>query len=212
MRAEIKVVDNAEGGYTTYQYSDDGKNWFVKRPDCNTQDQTTKLTRIAIRDIINGAGNEPIKNYKQDYSELLNHPKWQRKRLEIMQRDDFKCRLCGDDETTLHIHHKEYINGNKPWEYEESYLITLCEHCHRAVEFYKKNGEDLTDEKSFKVRSSENKSELQIFITIKGGLLLFYVSPDEANHVLRIGEKTTKLLRKFIEKNSNNSLNEPPFS
>ena len=31
-----------------------------------------------------------------NYSEQLKSPKWQKKRLEIMQRDKFTCQLCGD--------------------------------------------------------------------------------------------------------------------
>jgi len=68
------------------------------------------------------------------YSEKLKHPKWQKKRLEIMERDKFKCKLCGDEETMLQIHHKEYVNGNDPWDYEDRELITLCEHCHIEIE------------------------------------------------------------------------------
>lgn len=69
----------------------------------------------------------------KNYSEKLKHPKWQRKRLEIMQRDDFKCKMCYDTETTLHIHHLEYSDGD-PWDIENEKLITLCEDCHKIVE------------------------------------------------------------------------------
>lgn len=31
----------------------------------------------------------------------------------------------------LNIHHKYYIKGKKPWEYDNNALITLCEDCHR---------------------------------------------------------------------------------
>ena len=42
------------------------------------------------------------------YVEKLKDPRWQRKRLEILQRDDWKCYWCKDDKTTLNVHH----NGN----------------------------------------------------------------------------------------------------
>lgn len=67
-----------------------------------------------------------------DYSELLKHPKWQKKRLEIMKRDEFKCRFCGNDEETLHVHHIKYNGGCKPWEYDNGLLITLCDKCHKS--------------------------------------------------------------------------------
>lgn len=64
------------------------------------------------------------------YSEKLKHPLWQRKRLEIMERDFFGCQICGDGESTLHVHHKRYIKGAQPWEYKDCDLVTVCENCH----------------------------------------------------------------------------------
>lgn len=72
------------------------------------------------------------------YSGKLKHPKWQRKRLEIMQRDDFTCQMCKDTETTLHVHHLEYSDG-EPWEIENDKLVTLCEICHEIIEDYVKS-------------------------------------------------------------------------
>jgi hypothetical protein len=69
-----------------------------------------------------------------NYSEKLKDPRWQRKRLEIMQRDDFTCQLCGDKESTLHVHNKSYNFGKDPWEYDDSNFITYCEICHLLVE------------------------------------------------------------------------------
>ncbi len=31
----------------------------------------------------------------------------------------------------LNVHHKYYVYGKKPWEYEEKALVTLCEDCHQ---------------------------------------------------------------------------------
>lgn len=66
------------------------------------------------------------------YSELLKHPLWQRKRLEIMNRASFTCEWCGATESTLHVHHTAYHAGRKPWEYEDAELQCICEHCHTA--------------------------------------------------------------------------------
>ncbi len=68
------------------------------------------------------------------YSELLKDPRWQKKRLEIMRRDSFTCQVCGDTKTALNVHHKQYFNGKKPWEYKDEDLITLCECCHTFAE------------------------------------------------------------------------------
>lgn len=71
---------------------------------------------------------------KKTYSDLLKDPRWQKKRLEILARDEWKCQSCYDSETTLHVHHKHYHKGHKPWEYEDRELVTLCENCHEAID------------------------------------------------------------------------------
>jgi len=68
------------------------------------------------------------------YAEKLKDPRWQRKRLEILQRDDFTCRVCNSETKTLHVHHIRYFKGREPWEYKEFYLVTLCEDCHKLEE------------------------------------------------------------------------------
>jgi len=69
------------------------------------------------------------------YAEKLQDPRWQKKRLEILQRDNFRCTCCGDDKATLHVHHVKY--KGEPWEVDNSLLRTLCNVCHFAHEFYK---------------------------------------------------------------------------
>lgn len=64
------------------------------------------------------------------YFDELKHPKWQQKRLQIMSRAGFMCEECGSGEKTLHVHHKAYEKGCKPWEYPDSNLICLCDDCH----------------------------------------------------------------------------------
>lgn len=69
-----------------------------------------------------------------DYSELLKHPNWQRKRLEILNRDEFTCKCCGATDKTLHVHHFKYLNGHMPWEYDNDNFITMCDECHSEEE------------------------------------------------------------------------------
>lgn len=64
------------------------------------------------------------------YSEKLKDPRWQKKRLEILERDEWCCQCCFDNETTLHVHHKIYLKGKDPWDYPNEVLKTLCEKCH----------------------------------------------------------------------------------
>lgn len=69
---------------------------------------------------------------RKSYSELLKDPRWQRRRLEILQRADFKCESCDSADKTLHVHHKLYRKGAMPWEYENYELQALCEDCHAS--------------------------------------------------------------------------------
>lgn len=62
------------------------------------------------------------------YSEKLKDPRWQKKRLEILKRDNWTCQNCQSTTKTLHVHHLKY-NGN-PWEANNNDLQTLCEDCH----------------------------------------------------------------------------------
>lgn len=64
------------------------------------------------------------------YSEKLRDPRWQKKRLEILQRDNFTCKLCSDNTTELHVHHAAYKKGLDPWEYQDEWLHTVCSRCH----------------------------------------------------------------------------------
>jgi hypothetical protein len=64
------------------------------------------------------------------YLDKLKNPKWQKKRLEILNRDKFECQSCYDTESMLVVHHRVYEKGCEPWEYDNKYLVTLCEDCH----------------------------------------------------------------------------------
>ena len=67
---------------------------------------------------------------KMTYGEQLRHPNWQRRRLEIMKRDEFVCQSCFASDAPLHVHHKHYTKGRMVWEYTDDELVTLCEECH----------------------------------------------------------------------------------
>lgn len=72
------------------------------------------------------------------YSEKLKDPRWQKRRLEIMERDKWRCVHCADDKKTLAVHHTIYHKDAEPWEYEDAELITLCDDCHNRHECAKK--------------------------------------------------------------------------
>lgn len=66
------------------------------------------------------------------YIEKLQDPKWQKKRLKILDRDNFTCTSCGDNKSTLHVHHISY--RRVPWTVADDQLLTLCSTCHKFIE------------------------------------------------------------------------------
>lgn len=63
------------------------------------------------------------------YEEELKDVRWLLKRIEIYTRDNFRCHLCGGT-YDLQVHHIRYKKNCRPWEYDNSNLITLCGNCH----------------------------------------------------------------------------------
>ena len=70
------------------------------------------------------------KPHKKTYADKLKDPRWQKKRLLVLERDGWECQYCGAKDKTLHVHHKKYNKGKPPWEIDDKYLITACEECH----------------------------------------------------------------------------------
>ena len=69
----------------------------------------------------------------KNYYELLKDPRWQKKRLEVMERAGFECEECENNEVTLNVHHTYYEKGKMPWEYPTESLQCLCEECHKRT-------------------------------------------------------------------------------
>jgi hypothetical protein len=76
------------------------------------------------------------------YAEKYKDPRWQKKRLEILERDGWKCKLCGNKNNTLHVHHFYYERNKDPWDYPNDALVTLCEFCHEEEPAARKENED----------------------------------------------------------------------
>ncbi len=66
----------------------------------------------------------------KEYLEKLKDPRWQKKRLEILERDGWRCRMCKNDKMMLQVHHLYYLDGKDPWEISNTGLHTLCSDCH----------------------------------------------------------------------------------
>lgn len=66
------------------------------------------------------------------YADKLKDPRWQRKRLEVMENASWECLNCGSKDSELQVHHPAYLKGKEPWEYDESQLECLCKDCHKV--------------------------------------------------------------------------------
>jgi len=105
------------------------------------------------------------------YKEQLLDPRWQKKRLEIFERDKFTCQICLDKKQTLHIHHKEYDKTYKTmaWEYKDYIYQTLCSDCHEALTLHIIEHKNSNEFNVFKIREN---GYVFIFIYSKGKIII----------------------------------------
>ena len=119
---------------------------------------------------------------------------WQRKRLEVLNKYDFQCRLCYDRESTLVVHHKYYLPKLKAWEYPNDCYICLCEDCHTKIHAAIKN-EDIMNQTliKFLIKRGVNETDSLIFLST---ILWFieYKSPIEIMEFKKVIES------QYIEK------------
>ena len=71
---------------------------------------------------------------KVSYAEQLKDPRWQKKRLEVLNDREWMCETCQETTKTLHVHHGYYEKGLMAWEYSNASLQVLCEDCHADVQ------------------------------------------------------------------------------
>lgn len=150
---------------------------------------------------------------KKTYSDKLKDPRWQKRRLEIFERDGWMCQHCGENTEMLSVHHRFYINGKLPWEYDDKMLLTLCPSCHKF------ETEDIPVQKemffenflkagflSF-VLGEITTTPIERFVPypseVFASMIAFYLSNEEAQ------EAVSKLFWEHLSKKSIN--NELPF-
>jgi len=114
-----------------------------------------------------------------NYNTLLRDPRWQKKRLEILQRDNFTCQHCKDTETELHVHHWSYY-GN-PWDAPNEQLTTLCKYCH-AIEEAVKDAPGIPDQffGHGKLRYQDGFMRIRNYGT--SGYVLFYFNGEDNSY------------------------------
>ncbi len=78
---------------------------------------------------------------QKEYLAKLRDPRWQKRRNDVLIRDEYTCQMCGANEShgrNLQVHHAFYSKRFEfPWEYPIETLYTMCEKCHPAAETIK---------------------------------------------------------------------------
>lgn len=118
------------------------------------------------------------------YSDKLKDPRWQKKRLEILERDNWTCQCCNDTKKTLNVHHMQY--KRMPWSVPNDKLITYCEDCHQSLEGYNKSMGDI---KMMKYIFSKTMTHVVLFSPEKVTYGYFLNDNKEFKRLAVINEK-----------------------
>lgn len=80
------------------------------------------------------------------YKDQLNDPRWHYVKNRVLERDKWQCKKCRS-EHNLQVHHLKYLKGFMAWDYNDSYLTTLCDSCHQKAHGITKSetGADMRD-------------------------------------------------------------------
>lgn len=116
------------------------------------------------------------------YQQKLLDPRWQKKRLTILNRDKWACKYCKDTDSTLHVHHLKYTG--EPWEAPDSDLVSCCEDCHFIIE-------DLKDLEVLSIRKRVKKDILLFTVfwwneQYKYSMSLYDKSDNKISHAVSI--------------------------
>jgi hypothetical protein len=88
-------------------------------------------------------------DFKKAYAEKMKDPRWQKLRLQVFERDEWRCVRCGAEDKTLHVHHLAYLKNAEPWDTPIFALSTRCETCHES----ETDGKEDVDRLMFVLRS-----------------------------------------------------------
>jgi hypothetical protein len=98
-------------------------------------------------------------------------PRWQKLRLEVLEKWDFSCACCGNKKKELHVHHIQYKKNSKIWEYENFELIALCSQCHEKLHYELDEIQQLI---TTIITQPETENCLGVFETIKELKYVFF--------------------------------------
>lgn len=68
---------------------------------------------------------------KLPYLEFLKSDYWNKVRNKVLERDGYKCKVCGSIDNLV-IHHKTYKHHGSELKHLED-LATVCSSCHKVI-------------------------------------------------------------------------------
>lgn len=131
------------------------------------------------------------------YAEQLKSPKWQRKRLQVFERDKFTCQICDCGDDQLQVHHKSYDSTyqTKAWEYPDHIYQTLCCICHKELtDHIKLHGDD----KEFSVYRVKRAGNTDAILVYSKGILTVKIDGET---VITFSENATHKIVQFLINN-----------
>lgn len=161
------------------------------------------------------------------YAEKLKDPRWQKKRLQVLEAAGWECVNCGSGTKTLHVHHGYYMRGREPWDYPDTALHCLCEDCHKRTTETRSAidallGSQLLGEETFTLgvlvgvfMQQEPDLEFSMFDheLARGAGLVWGLSAESLLHledVVGIGKLCGREIETFITWSKNNAEGKPP--
>jgi hypothetical protein len=136
----LKEFDIRTGYYRKGQYN----SFYGKK---HTEETKAKISESRIgkysgkNNPMFGKSGENSPAWKGGISTLqarfYSSDEWNKKRLYIMQKDNFKCVVCGKEahktKNTFNVHHIIPLSIVWDFKLEDFNLITLCEDCHKET-------------------------------------------------------------------------------
>ena len=110
------------------------KEFISKNNDYESDDRKRYVS--SIRDKQEGL-------FYKRYSDYMSSDEWRNTRMPILERDSYKCRICGSN--AEEVHHLTYAHFEKEFDFE---LVSLCKHCH-YTEYHSKQAKDNLDDLNY---------------------------------------------------------------
>ena len=152
-----------------------------------------------------------------------NTPEWRAKRAAILNRDNYKCQMCGESATQIHhINYKDenwHKVGNEIWRSPKSYLVSLCATCHKKFKitycydaiFIPANPPRLaSSERKCKRTDLElvNPSWEEVSKKLRHIDLSYDYRQEKAMFLIVLNPESTKIGRELLGLQSKNGINE----